>query len=81
MEIFSWGTALQALIIAGCTWYVRSGSKKHADAAAATVVRGTAAQSTSNDILARVTAIETDLALVKACTVKSVDDRGPGRQT
>jgi predicted Zn-dependent protease len=42
-------------------------------------VRSTAAQSTSNDILTRVTRIETDLELVKKATV-AVDDRGPARQ-
>jgi hypothetical protein len=70
-----WGTVIQAVILCVCTWYMRSGAAKDRDQ----VVRSTAAQSTSNDILTRVTRIETDLELVKKATV-AVDDRGPARQ-
>lgn len=70
-----WGTVVQAVILAFCTWYMRRGQKADSQA----VIRSTAAQSTSNDILARVTRIETDLELVKKATV-AVDDRGPARQ-
>ncbi len=78
-----WGTVVQAVILAVCTWYVRRGSK----ADAATVVRGTAAQSTSNEIRdevvklkAQVEELSTDVRLVKRATV-GVDDRGPRLQS
>lgn len=73
-----WNTAIQAVIIAGCTWYMRRGSRRDSDQ----VVMRTAAQSTSNDILDRVKAVELDLALVKQATVKetqALDHRGPVR--
>jgi hypothetical protein len=72
-----WAAALQAVIIAISTWYVRRGAKQDAG----WVARSTAAQSTSNEILERVKAVELDLALVKRATLKdsSIDDRGPRR--
>lgn len=76
MEL-GWAAAIQAVVIAISTVIIRAGSRKDA----ATVSRSTAAQSTSNDILARVQAIETDLALVKMATLKDteVDHRAPTR--
>lgn len=76
MEL-GWSAALQALILAGCTWYMRQGSR----ADAASVKRTAATQATSSEILKRVVEIETDLALVKQVTLKqaAVDHRGPSK--
>ena len=54
-----WGTALQAVIITLCTWYMRQGSKRDSEL----TIRSTAAQSTSNEILDRVKALELELKL------------------
>lgn len=78
-----WGTAVQALILAGCTWYMRRGQKSDTTR----VIRSTAAQSTSEEIRDQVVALKaqvdelaTDVRLVKKATVR-IDDRGPSRQT
>ena len=73
-----WGTAIQALILAACTWYMRRGSK----ADARKVAQSTASQTTSDEILARVVALEVDVSLVKRATLKEtgIDNRGPARK-
>lgn len=74
MEL-GWIAVIQGVIITGCTWYMRQGSKRDTE----TVVRSTAAQSTSDSILDRVRLIEIDVALIKRSTVKraDLDHRGP----
>lgn len=55
---------------------MRQGSKRDSES----VKRSTAAQSTSEEILARLTAVESDLALMKQAMLKQfgIDHRGPG---
>lgn len=79
MEL-GWEVVAQAVAIAVCTWYVRRGSKRDSEKASSRVIRSTAAQSTSNDILARMKKVERDLALVKMAITGDnggIDDRGP----
>lgn len=63
----SWNTAIQALIIAVSTWYVRRGSKR--DSA---VVKNTAEIqiSTMDQILDRLSHLELDMRLVKGSFLK-----------
>ncbi len=75
-----WNSVLQAVILAACTWYIRNGNKHDSE----TVVRQTAAQSTSNEILERTKALEVEMAVVKRALAKeikeSIDHRGPARR-
>lgn len=75
--MITWVEVFQAVTLALCTWYIRRGSKK--DTAA--LKRGTAAQSTSYEILRRITVLETDVGQIKETMAKKlgIDNRGPAR--
>lgn len=81
MEMTDWGTVIQTLIVAICTWYLRRGGKKDTAVATATVVKSTASQVTSDEILKRVAKLETDVSHLREIYVTQfgIDHRGPTR--
>lgn len=74
MEL-GWGNVVQAVLIAISTWYMRRGNKNDTSS----VIRTTAAQRTSNEILERVQSLEAQVQLIRTIVSKGVtiDDRGP----
>lgn len=54
-----WNGAIQAVIVAGCTWYIRRGSKIDSISLKA------AGETTIREVLDRLKALEVDIALVK----------------
>ncbi len=72
-----WEAVLQAVLVAMATWYVRRGSTQDAKR----VESVTASQATAHDILTRVKALESDIALLKRALASqaTIDHRGPRR--
>lgn len=81
MEL-GWTAVIQTGLLAIFTVIIKVLTKKDTDKAAEKVVQGTAAQTTSNEILARVSRLEMDVELVKRATVKEcdLDHRGPKKE-
>lgn len=79
MPDVTWAEIAKLALFILLTWWIRRGSVADNTKAAERVIKSTAAQSTSEDIVARLQRVETDLALVKRATVggSSIDDRGP----
>lgn len=75
----TWLEIIKLAVFGLLTWWIRHGSKADVKTEANRVITSTAAQSTSNEILERLAAVETDLALIKKATVKcvTIDDRAP----
>lgn len=76
-----WSTVIQTVILAVSTWYLRKGSKKDTAVATAAVVKSTASQSTSDEILTRVAKLEDDVSHLREMYVIQfgIDHRGPSR--
>lgn len=75
----SWNTAIQALIIALSTWYVRRGSKK--DTAAVKSNSEFQISNVADQILQRLDKLEVDMRLVKASFLKEPDPAGNQNET
>lgn len=63
---FDWNTAVQAIVIAFSTWYVRRGSKKDSES----VKQATASEGSLNEVLNRLGSLELDMELVKSAILK-----------
>jgi hypothetical protein len=74
----TWAELAKLALYGLLAWWIRRGSIGDNSAAADRVIKSTAAQSTSEDILTRVKQLELDVALVKRATVRE-DDRAPDR--
>jgi hypothetical protein len=79
MEEYTWSAVAQAVIMAICTWFIRWKSTKDKTETQEKVIQSTASQTTSNEILSRVKALEVDMHLVKQAALKDggIDHRGP----
>jgi len=55
-----WSAAVQGLIVAVCTWYVRRGNKKDSESN----------HCLNNEIIDRLSILEVDVALIKQATLR-----------
>jgi hypothetical protein len=75
-----WGTAIQALIVAACTWYMRRGSVKDRE----NVKRNTSTPEDVAQVEAQLKKLRADFEILRDAYFKSnpvVDHRGPTKGT
>ncbi len=77
MEGGGWGTVIQALILAFCTWYMRQGSKKDSDKVSAS----TASPGDVKQVERKVESLRAEFDILKTAYFKQnpvkIDHRGP----